>query len=141
MWIALSFNRHIVGGKSCLQVMAGVVYASSEASKETGQEWLQKALDALLTSYREDTSEILWSLSYNESGDDMTVASPSTEPVLWRNEDDKALVFPNVLADLAFDDRVLYHVKKAWEAISGESEGFMQFQDREAYDDNDDEGD
>lgn len=121
--------------------MAGVIYASSEASKETGQEWLQKALDTLLTSYGKDKPEILWSLSYNETGGDMIVASPSPEPVLRRNEDDKALVFPNAPVDLAFDDRVLYHVKKSWEAISGESEGFMQFQDRETYDDNDDEGD
>ena len=114
--------------------MTGVIYASAEVPKEAGQQWLRKALDAFLASYEGDKPRILWTLSYHETGSDMITASPN-DSWLQRNEDDNCLVFPNAPIDLAFDDKVLYHVKKAWEAISGESEGFMQFQDREAYDD------
>ena len=51
------------------------------------------------------------------------------------------IIFPESSVDLAFDDSILKDVKDAWEQISGETEGFMQFDDREvgAYDDEDDE--
>jgi len=39
--------------------------------------------------------------------------------------------------DLAFDDVVLQDVRRSWQMIVGEEDGFLQFEDREvgAYDD------
>ena len=85
----------------------------------------------------EKNTDILWELSFDQ------LNSPSSD--LDRPTDvsvesiEKTFLFPTSNTDLAFDDSVLRDVRSAWQSISGDTDGFMQFEDREvgAYDDED----
>ena len=44
---------------------------------------------------------------------------------------DRNVLFSKSSADLAFDDSVLREVRTAWQHITGNDSGFMEFEDRE----------
>lgn len=110
----------------------GVLYASTLLGGEQGFNLIKKAVDTLLVAV--DVSPkptVLWSAQYQQqptSGTDTLPADP----------DHRILRFPPASMDLAFDDSIFDCVKEVWEKIMGPSAGdFLVFQDREAYDDDD----
>ncbi|KAF2830094.1 rab geranylgeranyl transferase escort protein-like protein [Ophiobolus disseminans] len=108
-----------------------VLYASTSSSGEKGFELLGKAVNTLLATVDISPSpNLLWSLQYQQrptSGTDLIPAEPNGH----------LLRFPPASLDLAFDDSMFVHVKEVWEKVVGNDGGeFLVFQDREAYDDN-----
>ena len=95
------------------------------------------ATDALLraTVVGQQIPDTLWSLSYSQeaSSAESSISQDNVGPVI----ENQTVSFSNSSTDLAFDDGVLREVRKAWQQISGNEEGFMDFEDREVgeYDD------
>ncbi|KAL6710670.1 Rab proteins geranylgeranyltransferase component A [Coniothyrium glycines] len=107
-----------------------ILYASTLLRGEAGQDLLQQAVAAFLSTLDiTPTPSILWSVNYQQQP-----SSGSEElPV---SADGHTLRFPPPSLDLAFDDAVLDNVRDVWQRIVGEDSGeFLVFQDREAYDD------
>ena len=114
-----------------------VLYGSIQASPEEGQEWLKKAATGLVEAITENTEKpkILWSLFYSQE-------ASKTENLHSQEESgpeivDRTVVFSDSSTDLAFDDSVLREVRRAWQHITENANGFMDFEDREVgeYDD------
>ena len=114
-----------------------MLYASIRATANDGKSWLLAAVNALLeaSSNEGSTPKVLWSLSYSQH-------APSLERLSSQEDEDpkitdRTISFSQPSTDLAFDDRVLREVRRAWQQISGNAEGFMEFEDREVgeYDD------
>ena len=81
--------------------------------------------------------KILWNLRYSQR-----------ESTVWKLLDETGaqssgavIRLPPLSSNLAFDDSILEHVRKAWQRITNSVEGFMQFDDRhdDGYDDNSDD--
>ena len=118
--------------------LLGVVYASIWGSTDNAADLLNEALSKMLRSVHEDSlPAVLWSMRYTqeyptEPNDSLAMASPQ--------HGENVISLPMLDLDLAFNDGILERVKVAWQRVTGETDGFMQFDDREvgAYDDNDD---
>ena len=113
----------------------GVIYASTLLPGPAGYDLLDRALEKLSGTFEEPKPSILWSLRYAQhcpSSD----ASKATDVA----KEGGIITFAESSVDLAFDDGVLEDVRRAWTNITGETNGFMQFEDRETgYDDGDDQ--
>ena len=92
-------------------------------------------MEALLESVEEESKpEVLWTLQYSQR----VSHSKRSEVEGFKSEVmTSVLLFPELHAGLSFDDSILDHVKEAWQKITGNVDGFMEFEDREtgAYDD------
>lgn len=109
----------------------GVLYASTQApgsASEDSYRLLCLAVQRLLRSLPEEpsTPEVLCELRYgrlaaSESDDSASLAGAGVANVL---------LFSDPTFELAFDDRVLEQVRNAWEKITGETGGFMLFEER-----------
>ena len=120
-----------------LITFSGVIYSSVALSAvQSGTEWLQLAVKTLVLSLdRPDDVQILWQLHYYHVFQD-----PQEIDDFQLDQAEGVITLPPVNnTDLAFDDSVLRHVRQAWQDISGEVDGFMQFPPREAELDEDDE--
>lgn len=112
----------------------GVIYANTLLPGPTGYDLLDQAFEKLRDTFERSKLSVLWSLRYAQrcpsAGDSEKVDVP---------KDGGIIAFAESNVDLAFDDAVLEDVKRAWTCITGETSGFMQFEDREtgAYDDGD----
>jgi hypothetical protein len=84
-------------------------------------------VNALLSSVDvSPPANVLWSTQYQQRPTSGTA-------------NDHILRFSPPPADIAFDDAIFDRVKVVWERIMGDAAGeFLVFQDREAYDDDDD---
>jgi hypothetical protein len=108
----------------------GVLYATTLKS-DTSKAILEAALSALLKSTEDGDGKLLYSLYY-EKEQQASTADPAT---------------PSYASlDLAFNDEILQAVEDQWEAIMADEnsvvEGsFMQFEDREAMNNDDDDVD
>jgi hypothetical protein len=108
----------------------GVLYATTLKS-DTSKAILEAALSALLKSTEDGDGKLLYSLYY-EQEQQASTADPAT---------------PSYASlDLAFNDEILQAVEDQWEAIMADEnsvvEGsFMQFEDREAMNNDDDDVD
>lgn len=113
----------------------GAIYASTLLPGPAGYGLLDRALEKLSGTFEEPKPIILWSLRYAQhypSSD----ASKATDVA----KDGGIINFAESSVDLAFDDGVLEDVRRAWTNITGETNGFMQFEDRETgYNDGDDQ--
>ena len=109
------------------------MYASTSLSGERGFGLLGKAVDTLLASIDVSPAPIvLWSARYQQQ-------PTSGADLIPTDTNDHILRFPPASMDLAFDDSMFDHVKDVWTKIMGDDAGeFLVFQDREAYDDDDD---
>jgi hypothetical protein len=86
----------------------------------------------LLESIKEDPRpEVLWTLEYTQKHADMTPERELGKEL----GGDHVLAFSNSTGDLAFDDDVIREVQRCWQQITGQSEGFMAFEDRQAQED------
>ena len=109
--------------------MLGVLYATTLKS-DTSKAILEAALSALLKSTEDGEGMLLYSLYY-EQEQQASTADPAT---------------PSYASlDLAFNDEILRAVEDQWETIMADEnsalEGsFMQFEDREAMINDDDDG-
>lgn len=104
----------------------GVLYASVALAAEQGLPRLTGAVDSLLHGFGEPPPRVLWSLKYHQRNvDQMT------------NSDASTIILPNVPVELGLPDSVLNNVKSAWQQITGETEGFMNFEAREGMEDED----
>lgn len=110
-----------------------VLYASTQAIGDVGEQLLEKAVATLLASVDvTPTASVLWSARYQQT------PSSGCEP-LPGNAGANVIRFPAPSLDLAFDDAVLADVKEVWQKVAGEDAGeFLVFEDREVYDDDDD---
>jgi hypothetical protein len=90
-------------------------------------------VNALLSSVDvSPPANVLWSTQYQQRPTSGTETLPSAA-------NDHILRFSPPPADIAFDDAIFDRVKVVWERIMGDAAGeFLVFQDREAYDDDDD---
>jgi uncharacterized membrane protein len=97
---------------------------------ERGFELLNKAVDSLLASVDVSSSpSVLWRTQYQQR-------PTSGSEQLPAEADGNILRFAPVSMDLAFDDAMFDRVKDVWQKIMGDDAGgFLVFQDREAYDD------
>ena len=120
-------------------VRIGVIYSSVYLPFTLGQSILESTTQKLLGAVGEEPRpDVLWSLRYSQQ-------KSSVEDYIRHVGEVKPLIPSNVLllsepsTDLVFDDRILECVRTTWQKVTGESEGFMHFQDREigAYDDDD----
>ena len=123
---------------SLVTISAGVIYASVALDEGSGgSKWLQSAIKVLLRSleHAEDV-QILRQLQYYQRFQSSEPSSPSVD------EDPVTQVLklpPSNNSDLAFDDKILRDVRRVWQTISGETDGFMQFEEQEAAGDDDDD--
>ena len=119
--------------------LAGVIYSSVGIEMENvGYKWLDAALSALLHSIDgNEKVESLWKLQFYHLSED----EPNARDQRDEESDGEPVVYlsPPSSTDLAFDDGVLRDVRQVWQKLSGEIDGFMQFEEREASnnDDND----
>jgi hypothetical protein len=117
-------------GLSIANHVLGVLYATTLKS-DTSKAILEAALSALLKSTEDGGGKLLYSLYY-EQEQQASTADPAT---------------PSYASlDLAFNDEILQAVEDQWEAIMADKnsvvEGsFMQFEDREAMNNDDDDVD
>ncbi|MCJ1248253.1 Rab proteins geranylgeranyltransferase component A [Trapelia coarctata] len=102
-----------------------VIYASTLCAGPQGYELLDRALEKLLDTIEEPEPSILWSLRYAQR-------CPSTDHRTTTElpKEGGMITFAETTIDLAFDDGVLQDVKRAWTNITGETTGFMQFENR-----------
>ena len=82
--------------------------------------------------------EVLWELFFDQLSSPTRDSELTTE-LSTAQSVGKTFLFPPSSTDLAFDDSVLQRVRLAWQSVSGNVGGFMQFEDREvgAYEDED----
>jgi hypothetical protein len=115
-----------------LTIRSGILYTSTSLSGQEGFQLLKKAVDALLSTVDvSPTPSILWSVQYQQQ------ASSGSEAVST-DTNEHLLRFPPQSLDLAFDDSTFDNVEEVWQKIMGADAGdFLVFQDREAYDDDD----
>ena len=116
------------------KLSAGVVYAST--SQRSGESLLRAAVSSLLSVAGESNESVLWTLQYTQRG--LSAFDVDNRPLIVDAEQHRIRLRPLSL-DPAFDDGVLRDVRDAWMALSGQQEGFLEFDDREvgAYDDDD----
>ena len=100
---------------------------------------LATAINKMLDAIHEDMRPItVWSLRYSQHR-----LAPREDDNSTQKEDGKGhrriIMISEPAIDLAFDDSVLREVRSAWQQITGQAEGFMQFEDREAETDDDDD--
>lgn len=118
--------------------LIGVVYGSVSVPGQEGQRLLETAIDLLLDSFSDATGKpaVLWSMRFTQVG---TLNDASASPVLYKStKSDQILYFAPPSLDLAFDDSIVESVRECWKAILGEEaqgDTFMNFEDRETYDD------
>ncbi|KAI4155536.1 MAG: hypothetical protein LQ340_000952 [Diploschistes diacapsis] len=114
-----------------------ILYASIRAVADEGKQWLEMAMATLLSTSAKDGEEIdmLWSLFYSQKAWTNEESSYSEDPA--SEPPDKTVLLSNPSTDLAFNDSVLREVRRAWQHITGNESGFMEFEDREVgeYDD------
>ncbi|MCJ1319549.1 Rab proteins geranylgeranyltransferase component A [Xylographa vitiligo] len=112
-----------------------VIYASTLESGSDGFELLDIAIHKFFMTFAEEKRpSTLWRLQYSQHQ-----LHQEHESQTEVNINDGVVTFTDSSTDLAFDDSILATVREAWTEISGNTEGFMQFEDREigAYDDED----
>ena len=117
----------------------GIIYSSVHLPLALGQSILRSAVQKLLGVVDEEPRpDVLWSLQYSQpkSSVEDYVQSPIEAKSVVPSE---VLLLSEPSTDLVFDDRILERVRISWQKVTGESEGFMHFEDREigAYDDDD----
>ena len=115
--------------------ITGVIYGSVFLPEPQGAEVIRRAAQALLACIPEaPKADVLWSLEYLQRISPYADGLEFEDPV-------NVLDFPDRGFDLAFEDETLADVRNKWQRISGQLDGFMQFEDREsgAYDDDNDE--
>ena len=85
----------------------------------------------------DSAARLLWQLSFTG----VRVEADAPGQSLSAHISDKIINLDHTPSDHAFDDKVLRDVQLAWQAITGESTGFMTFDDREgtSVDDDDNE--
>jgi hypothetical protein len=115
-----------------LTTRSGILYTSTSLSGQEGFELLKKAVDALLSTVDvSPTPSILWAVQYQQQASSGSEAVPN-------DTNEHFVRFPPQSLDLAFDDSTFDNVKEVWRKIMGADAGeFLVFQDREAYDDDD----
>ena len=101
--------------------------------RDVAGHFLAKALEKLLESQSEAGGQALWTLRFDR--EEMTPSASFNVSDTARSH-----VFADTSLDLAYSDAMLQEVRAVWQRVSGQVEGFMDFQDREvgAYDDDDD---
>ncbi|OKL63268.1 hypothetical protein UA08_01459 [Talaromyces atroroseus] len=115
-----------------------VIYGNVSIPGKEGQHILEIAIEYLLASLTNanDKPTVLWSLRFTQVGVLETSGSPTG--ICKSTKSDDILFFSPSSLDLAFDDRIVEGVREGWKAILGEEahdDMFMNFEDREAYDD------
>jgi Rab proteins geranylgeranyltransferase component A len=78
----------------------------------------------------------LWSLRFTQVG--LLDASGSSAGIYKSTRSDGILFFAPPSLDLAFDDNIVESVRESWKAVLGKEahdDMFMNFEDREIYDD------
>ncbi len=85
----------------------------------------------------QQNTRVLWELRYTEQHTNPLYIKPRTNSNPKNGLERRILICPDTSAPLVFDDSILECIQSAWRNISGEKEGFMVFEDREAgaYDD------
>lgn len=107
----------------------GVIYGSICLSTTEGKQWLNRAVSALLSSVSNSNglpAETLWSLSYSQR-QSLRSDDGEEEPDI----SGQSIIFSDPSTDLVFDDSILREVRKAWQVVTGKTNGFMEFEDRE----------
>lgn len=86
----------------------------------------------------EHQPRVLWKLQFAQTVRDNTLEE-STEVNLESAASTHTLSFSASTGDLSFDDGILREVRSMWQRITGNEDGFMHFEDREAgaYEDED----
>ena len=116
-------------------MVAGVVYATVGIGGQNGQKLLATAINKLLDAIHEDMRPItVWSLRYSQRHP----APQEGDNSIHKEGVQGHILNSDPAIDLAFDDSVLKEVRTAWQQITGQAEGFMQFEDRDAEADDDD---
>lgn len=118
---------------------AGVIYSSVYLPLAPGQSILESAIQKVLGAVDEEPRpDVLWSLRYSQQKSSVEdyVRNPREAKPLASS---KVLLLSEPSTDLVFDDCILEPVRTAWQKVTGETEGFMHFEDREigAYYDDD----
>ncbi|KAL9108420.1 MAG: hypothetical protein Q9187_008292, partial [Circinaria calcarea] len=116
-----------------------IIHSSDTGECPMGQ-WqsiLESAIQGLLGAIGEEPRpSVLWSLRYSQqkSSVEDNIPNPMESEA---SVPSKVLLLSDPSTDLVFDDRILERVRTTWQTVTGESDGFMQFEDREigAYDD------
>ena len=108
-----------------------VLYGSVQGTADVGKVWLEKAVHALLDASveKEGEPEVLWNLIYSQQTsktDGMSSDKDAGPEITERN-----VFFSDPSTDLAFDDSILRETRTAWQHITGNETGFMEFEDRE----------
>ena len=114
----------------------GVVYCSIALPPQKGHTVLTTVLGQLLAVVEETPQPaVLWSLRYSQR--ESTIAKPVNDA--GSQISGGVIRLPQLSSNLAFDDSILQHVRQAWQRVTKDEEGFMQFNDRQddAYDDDD----
>ena len=95
------------------------------------------ALQKLLSVVEEIPGpRVLWSLQYSQQESAMAPLDKT------RIQSSEAIIrLPQLSSNLAFDDSILGHVREAWQQVTDNVEGFMQFDERQddAYDEDRDD--
>lgn len=114
-----------------------VVYGSIFVPGQAGQRLLETAINHLLDSFSDATGKptILWSLRFTHVG---TLDNSSALALYKSTKSDQICYFAPPSLDLAFDDSLVESVRECWKAVLGaeaQDDMFMNFEDRENYDD------
>ena len=107
------------------------MYSSVALEVDNGYEWLQVAVNVLFESLEDKKGiQVLWQLYYEQRAEQKKRV---LDPIQKGGLNSRILTLSRSGAtDLAFDDTVLRDVREVWQDITGETEGFMQFEDQEA---------
>lgn len=108
----------------------GTIYASLDGAHDEAEAFLSNSVLKLLAIHDCGDDKVLWSLSFKQQHPALVDAMLATGPK-------GADPLNDTSTDLAFSDEMLQEVRKAWQDVTGELNGFMDFEDREvgAYDD------
>ena len=99
--------------------------------REAGYKALELSVQHLLDIIEEEPRpSVLWSLQYSRKSAEVinTVEETTQAKTLLPSG---VLQLSDLEPDLAFADGILQHVRNAWQKVTGNSEGFMQFENRE----------
>jgi hypothetical protein len=103
----------------------GVLYSTVMGQGETSRGMLEMAVKSILEAASGASSaQVLWNLRFTRA-----LSGPPADI-----KPDNVLSLPETGEDLAFDEDILHKVMEAWRLISGETDGFMSFEDREGAD-------